>query len=54
MRDRYWHVEETGDTERIQSFISMLEASVNHVLMTIQTKKHRMNFILGYTGVVWA
>jgi hypothetical protein len=28
MRDRYWHVEETGDAKKTQSFISMLEASV--------------------------
>ncbi|PKY17854.1 hypothetical protein RhiirB3_430566 [Rhizophagus irregularis] len=32
MRDRYWRVEETGDTERTQSFISMLEATVNPII----------------------
>jgi hypothetical protein len=32
MRDRYWHIEETGDAERTQSFISMLKASVNPVI----------------------
>ncbi|POG70593.1 hypothetical protein GLOIN_2v1775727 [Rhizophagus irregularis DAOM 181602=DAOM 197198] len=32
MRDRYWRVEETGDAERTQSFISMLEATVNPII----------------------
>jgi hypothetical protein len=32
MRDRYWRVEEMGDTERTKSFISMLEASVNLII----------------------
>ncbi|GET03357.1 hypothetical protein GLOIN_2v1775727 [Rhizophagus clarus] len=32
MRDRYWHVEEMGDAERTQSFISMLEASVDLII----------------------
>ena len=32
MRDRYWHVEEKGDAERTQSFISMLETSVNSII----------------------
>ncbi|GET04708.1 hypothetical protein GLOIN_2v1775727 [Rhizophagus clarus] len=33
MRDRYWHVEEMGDAERTQSFISMLEASVDPIIL---------------------
>ncbi|GBC05795.1 hypothetical protein RclHR1_06420018 [Rhizophagus clarus] len=33
MRDRYWHVEEMGDAERTQSFISMLEASVDLIIL---------------------
>jgi hypothetical protein len=32
MRDKYWRVEEMGDTANTQSFISMLEASVNPVI----------------------
>ena len=32
MRDRYWRVEEMGDIERTQSFISTLESSVNVIL----------------------
>jgi hypothetical protein len=32
MRDRYWRVEEKGDAERTQSFISMLETSVNSII----------------------
>jgi hypothetical protein len=32
MRDRYWLVEEMGDGERTQSFISMLEASVDPII----------------------
>jgi len=32
MRDRYWCVEKTGDAKRTQSFISMLEASVNPII----------------------
>ncbi|GES90186.1 hypothetical protein GLOIN_2v1775727 [Rhizophagus clarus] len=32
MRDKYWHVEEMGDAERTQSFISMLEASVDLII----------------------
>ena len=29
IRDRYWSVEEMGDVDRTQSFISMLQDSVN-------------------------
>ena len=32
MRDRYWRVEEMGNAERTQSFISMLEASVDLII----------------------
>ena len=32
VRDRYWRIEEMGDTEKTQSFISMLEASVNPII----------------------
>jgi hypothetical protein len=32
MCDRYWRVEEMGDTERMKSFISILEASVNPII----------------------
>src|SRR4051794_13838081 len=31
IRDRYWHVEEMGDAEKMQTFISMLEASVTPI-----------------------
>uniref|UniRef100_U9TK48 MULE transposase domain-containing protein n=1 Tax=Rhizophagus irregularis (strain DAOM 181602 / DAOM 197198 / MUCL 43194) TaxID=747089 RepID=U9TK48_RHIID len=33
MRDRYWRVEEMGDVEKTQSFISMLEASMNPIIL---------------------
>ncbi|PKK59594.1 hypothetical protein RhiirC2_794627 [Rhizophagus irregularis] len=33
IRDRYWRVEEMGDVEKTQSFISMLEASVNLIIL---------------------
>ena len=49
MRDRYWRVEEMGDAERTQSFISMLEASVirsYRVLIIIQTKKLKPIFLV--------
>ena len=39
MRDRYWRVEETGDAERTQSFISMLESSVNPVISRFDDEK---------------
>jgi hypothetical protein len=32
MHDRYYHVEKTGNTEMTQSFISMLEASVDSII----------------------
>jgi len=32
MRDMYWRVEEMGDAEKTQSFISTLEASVNPII----------------------
>jgi hypothetical protein len=32
VRDMYWRVEEMGDAEKTQSFISMLEASVNPII----------------------
>ncbi|CAB4382779.1 unnamed protein product [Rhizophagus irregularis] len=33
IRDRYWRVEEMGDVEKTQSFISILEASVNLIIL---------------------
>jgi hypothetical protein len=32
MRDKYWRVEEMGDAKRTQSYISMLEASVDSII----------------------
>ncbi|CAB4432297.1 unnamed protein product [Rhizophagus irregularis] len=32
IRDKYWSVEERGDTEKTETFISMLEASLNPVI----------------------
>jgi len=32
IRDRYWSVEEMGDVDRTQSFISMLQDSVNPII----------------------
>ena len=32
IRDRYWSVEEMGDVEKTEAFISMLEASLNPII----------------------
>ena len=32
IRDKYWNVEESGDTEKTEAFISMLETSLNPVI----------------------
>ncbi|POG79139.1 hypothetical protein GLOIN_2v1472604 [Rhizophagus irregularis DAOM 181602=DAOM 197198] len=32
IRDKYWSVEERGDTEKTETFISMLEASLNLII----------------------
>ncbi|CAG8493662.1 10747_t:CDS:2 [Scutellospora calospora] len=33
VRDRYWCVEETGNVERVESYISMLETSLNPIIL---------------------
>jgi len=32
IRDRYWSVEEIGDVDRTEAFISLLEASLNPII----------------------
>ena len=32
IRDRYWNVEEMGDIEKTETFISMLKASLNPII----------------------
>ena len=39
MRDRYWCVEEAGDINRVETFISMLEASVNPIISQFDKSK---------------
>jgi len=39
MRDRYWYVEEAGDVNRVETFISMLEASVNPIISQFDKSK---------------
>ena len=33
VRDRYWSVEETGDVRRVEAYISMLETSLNPIIL---------------------
>ena len=39
MHDRYWCVEEAGDINRVETFISMLEASVNPIISQFDKSK---------------
>jgi len=39
VRDRYWCVEEAGDVNRMEIFISMLEASVNPIISQFDKSK---------------
>ena len=39
IRDRYWNIEEKGDIERTDAFISMLEASLNPIISNFNEKK---------------
>ena len=32
VRDRYWRVEELGNVERTEAFVSMLETSINPII----------------------
>lgn len=41
VRDRYWSVEETGDVERIETFVSMLEASLNPIILQFDPLKEK-------------
>ena len=43
MRDRYWHVEEMGNIERTQSFISMLEVSVSSIISRFDDNSNGKN-----------
>ena len=46
IRDRYWSVEEMGDIDRTQSFISMLQDSVNPIISQFDKK------ILGFSMLI--
>ena len=39
IRDRYWNIEEKGDIEKTDAFISMLEASLNPIISNFNEKK---------------
>jgi hypothetical protein len=41
VRDRYYSVEETGDVERIENFVSMLEASLNPIILQFDPLKRK-------------
>ncbi|GBC43755.2 hypothetical protein GLOIN_2v1777473 [Rhizophagus irregularis DAOM 181602=DAOM 197198] len=41
IRDRYWRIEEMGDVEKTQSFISMLEVSVNLIILQFDNNSSR-------------
>ena len=38
IRDRYWSVEEKGDIEKTNTFISMLETSLNSIISNFNEK----------------
>ena len=38
IRDRYWSVEERGDIEKTETFISMLETSLNPIISNFNEK----------------
>jgi len=38
IRDRYWSVEEKGDIEKTDTFISMLETSLNSIISNFNEK----------------
>ena len=38
IRDRYWSVEEKGDIEKTDTFISMLEISLNSIILNFNEK----------------
>ena len=38
IRDKYWSIEEKGDTEKTEAFISMLENSLNPVISNFDEK----------------
>ncbi|RHZ67797.1 hypothetical protein Glove_299g115 [Diversispora epigaea] len=39
VRDRYWSVEETGNIERTETFVSMLEVSLNPIILQFDQSK---------------
>jgi len=42
IRDRYWSVEEMGDVERTENFISMLETSLNSVILQFNKSNEKI------------
>jgi hypothetical protein len=40
IRDRYWSIEEKGDTEKMETFISMLETSLNPIISNFENEKN--------------
>jgi hypothetical protein len=46
--DRYWSVEEMGDAEKTEAFISMLEASVNPIISNFDKSKLKKKLIIKF------
>jgi hypothetical protein len=42
IHDRYWSVEEMGDAERMENFISMLETSLNSVILQFNKSNEKV------------
>ena len=42
IRDRYWSVEEMSDVERTENFISMLETSLNSVILQFNKSNEKI------------
>ena len=40
IRDKYWSIEEKGDTEKTKTFISMLETSLNPIISNFENEKN--------------
>ena len=38
IRDKYWSIEEKGDIEKTEAFISMLETSLNPIISNFNEK----------------
>ena len=41
IRDRYWNIEEMGDVEKTEAFISILETSINPIILQFDKNKKK-------------